>query len=91
MSHMWIWSAAADSGAGAYGKGHRMPEVLDRAASVDRAATDSKRKRKEAPCSAPSPPSLSFSNPLLHLGDLAVDALDLQSGGLTWVSERWCR
>jgi hypothetical protein len=50
-----------------------MPEVLDTAASVDRAAADSEEKTLEAPCSAPS--RLNFSSPLLHPGDLAVDAL----------------
>ncbi len=73
MSRLWICAAAADSGAGASRRGHSVPEVLDAAASVGKAATDSKRKRKEAPRSAPS--RLSFGNLLLHLGDLAVDAL----------------
>ena len=50
-----------------------MPEVLDTAASVDRADADSEEKRTEAPVSAPS--RLSFSHLPLHLGDLAVDAL----------------
>ncbi len=50
-----------------------MPEVLDAVASVGKAATDSEEKTMEAPCSAPS--RLSYGNLLLHLGDLAVDAL----------------
>ena len=50
-----------------------MPEVLDTAASVDRADADSEEKRTEAPVSAPS--RLSFSHLPFHLGDLAVDTV----------------
>ena len=54
-----------------------MPEVLDAVASVGKAAANSEEKTMEAPCSAPS--RLSFSNLLLHLGDLAVDALQAEA------------
>jgi hypothetical protein len=56
-----------------------VPEVLDAAASGGRAATDSEEKTMEAPCSAPS--RLSFSNLLLHLGDLAVDTFQVEAEG----------
>ena len=50
-----------------------MPDVLDAGASVGKAAADSEEKTMEAPRSAPS--RLSFRNLLLHLGDLALDAV----------------